>query len=745
MTEFYHPYQFVPVTGKINGKPSARLPYADIAAGKPDVVARHDLWQQGTLSGRLICSVTLKTPTFIGQKRTKDASDHHPAEVEGYKRRVDGKEVYILPGSSLRGMVGAVAEVLSQSAMRVLEDRKLSVRKEVGQSLPALGRVVQCVKKEGFAEYAIQPMTFATQWEFKQGAFSIPQKWQRWYQGRSLQKVLPVYLNGYRTTGPTGKKYLEYQPGSFLGVNQPDAFPGNDPSVNGFYYAKLSTDIAEYTAEQRIPDDVTGLYIKENRNGRRFLIGQRLMDEPDNLLDEEHYEKLSSTEKKQYTKGVLRVMDVIAHSHTVPLTKKHELFLPWPDDLEVDGKKTRLIAIRQEAENTYNLLSKDARQRDDTLPVLLKGYQSAKLSKDKLFYFDLHEKGGVGELSLSAIWRHQLNDSIHGFFNHLSPDLLPWSKERSKLTPVEALWGAVQSDKDDAQKSSANLASRLRFADALPAGDVSAESQVGKAVTLKVLSSPKPPSPAMYFNDGSSRLIKKQDLQAGKHRPNGRKVYLHHPPMLDGDQKATPWETSNTKENLKQKARVRPLQANQTFHFHIDFENLSEAELGLLLTSIQPEQGYLHRLGMGKAFGLGSVRLEAEGLFLVNRLERYQLTGLDAARYGEAWVNTPDSPGQWQQRHAVEREACGNARILSELKLSSELVDSDTLRSIGACGNPQHMKRAVPVQYPLSDSQAGETEGFKWFVNNTPSRQSDPPGVALGSVNNGNIPRLKTN
>ncbi|HBK55981.1 MAG TPA: hypothetical protein DDZ76_06825, partial [Xanthomonadales bacterium] len=125
---FYLPYQFVPVTGICNGRPvsvqSAAIEH--IAAGTlddgvPGAGARHDLWIQGHRSGRICCRLTTETPTFIGAKRGED----EPTPVEP-ATGPDGQP--IIPGNSLRGVIGSIAETLSQSAMRVLEPRTLSVR-----------------------------------------------------------------------------------------------------------------------------------------------------------------------------------------------------------------------------------------------------------------------------------------------------------------------------------------------------------------------------------------------------------------------------------------------------------------------------------------------------------------------------------------------------------------------------------------------------------------------------------------
>ncbi|MBK6744816.1 MAG: hypothetical protein IPG66_18425 [Hydrogenophilales bacterium] len=87
-------------------------------------------------------------------------------------------------------------------------------------------------------------------------------------------------------------------------------------------------------------------------------------------------------------------------------------------------------------------------------------------------------------------------------------------------------------------------------------------------------------------------------------------------------------------EDLSQKAWVTPIQPRKDFHFHLDFENLSEWELGALCYALQPSLDYRHKLGMGKPLGLGSIHIEPVGMFLVNRVKRYLSP---SSRYTTVW------------------------------------------------------------------------------------------------------------
>ncbi len=91
-----------------------------------------------------------------------------------------------------------------------------------------------------------------------------------------------------------------------------------------------------------------------------------------------------------------------------------------------------------------------------------------------------------------------------------------------------------------------------------------------------------------------------------------------------------------------QHTRFKPLKPGVQFSFRVYFENLSDHELGALCWTLHPhgEQGrrYCHHLGMGKPLGMGAVELHAH-LHLIDRWLRYGKLFNDSGdnwRLGEA-------------------------------------------------------------------------------------------------------------
>ena len=133
MPEFYLPYQFIPVTGQINGNSDQRYryDYDDASTGttiqspgenstprrSARAVARHDVLIADRCHGRLIWELTPRTPLIVGNVHEK--KNGRPTSVQPYT----WKKASAVPGNTLRGAIGSVIELISQSSLRVLDQQ----------------------------------------------------------------------------------------------------------------------------------------------------------------------------------------------------------------------------------------------------------------------------------------------------------------------------------------------------------------------------------------------------------------------------------------------------------------------------------------------------------------------------------------------------------------------------------------------------------------------------------------------
>jgi len=285
------------------------------------------------------------------------------------------------------------------------------------------------------------------------------------------------------------------------------------------------------------------------------------------------------------------------------------------------------------------------------------------------------------------------------------------------------------------------FASKIRFGFGMVISSVQPEA----IVTLKILASPKPPSPAMYFKQKTEQAayISKVELakNPSKYVSQGPKAYLHGLRDVNGDtQKLTtngeiatngqgvlPWVSEQAQKDAQQKVRVTPIPKGQNFYFEVDFANLNQAELESLCATLQPHTHYEHKLGMGKPIGLGSVKIEIIGLFLVNRQARYRQvdfsdTNPQAQRYDTVW-KCDKFPTQLPAHLCREKDATPTVanqttpeQMAQNQMRALQTADPALFNAILLTGNPKAVKK--PVHYPQVRGRPIETETYRWFVEN---------------------------
>jgi len=340
----------------------------------------------------------------------------------------------------------------------------------------------------------------------------------------------------------------------------------------------------------------------------------------------------------------------------------------------------------------------------------------ARLAVGQLVYFQ-QTHNEVSEIAWSQIWRRGVFDpeapggltTLADLVRHHRDALLPLGVRATRdLHPAELLLGVVEQGKQEAHKTSFALASKLAFSMALPIQPVTCAPDW---VVLKELSTPKPPSPALYMQPttGPARYISKAELaqKPSAYTLNGRKAYLHaqqtqvEPWLTQKPPLPSPLPRLNGRElqalksshQSKRQASIQPLCAGNRFAFTIRFDNLSTQELGLLCAAIRPSADYVHRLGMGKPLGLGSVKLSFEKLRVIDRGQHYQ--------------NAADNPA-WQTLDALAFARQGMAALCTN--------DRNLYAALRKFGEPGHVQH--PVHYPQVAGMDIETENYQWWVAN---------------------------
>jgi CRISPR-associated protein (TIGR03986 family) len=689
MARFYNPYHFVPVE-----KPGAPQNHLSIRRADrwPERVT-HERYAPNTHSGRLVVRLTTVTPTVIGAKPIREDKGEY-ATIETY--RVEGRPA--IPASTLRGLIGSVIEAASGGPLRILDNSSYSYRRGMEESLSAIGLLVE----DGGA-LKLQPMSLPTLESTDGGhTFEAPARFRRVFPKPQFK----VFFGDGETIRSNAFKYRTQ-----TNINQAVPMPVKQLAWSG------NTVIRDRS-----------LHVKANR----FAVGQD--------ADTAEHPRL----------GLVRVLGCWGdRKEHIPPGKRHELWIPLPD------AAVKALPISDEAKARFEDLANECTDRDESLPYEPKdtrqykdGCRAEKYLRPQagdMVYFDVDSSGmQVTEISFSTIWRSRVEDpksgraaATHAFFEQIDGELLPFHSGRKTVSLPEQILGFAEQEKSKEEPANgsaeevpvpAALASRLRFCEAqLPDGAV---GLLDPPVTLKILASPKPPCPAFYFKSRTGRgaYITKRGLDPSQHIPQGRKWYLHVK-LAPGER---PWETKKPSENRNQKNIVSPISSGQQFFFHIDFDNLSEQDLGLLLYALEPDAKFHHKLGMGKPLGLGSVKVEVLGYFRVDRERRYTVAGLKGGRYSVAALAEPGKAllarNQWPDRYRAEAEAPTDpADILAaarEAVLSSGIISPSTQKALSLLGDYGAAPSAAEVCYPANaDQHDKEAEHFKWFLFNDGHRE----------------------
>ena len=111
--------------------------------------------------------------------------------------------------------------------------------------------------------------------------------------------------------------------------------------------------------------------------------------------------------------------------------------------------------------------------------------------------------------------------------------------------------------------------------------------------------------------------------------------------------------TATERQHPKQLTQIKPVQTGVRFRFKVHFENLRPEELGLLWWALalpgEPGKQYRHKLGMGKPLGMGSVALTPH-LFITDRIARYQ-----TLLAGETWQEAAQPADAQPYLEALDR------------------------------------------------------------------------------------------
>lgn len=135
-----------------------------------------------------------------------------------------------------------------------------------------------------------------------------------------------------------------------------------------------------------------------------------------------------------------------------------------------------------------------------------------------------------------------------------------------------------------------------------------------------ILSSPKDRHTAFYLDENQNHLA-------------GRKFYYHHQSIKTvGNWLPNP----NVSPDKRQNQYIKPIDKGSIFTFTAYFNNLSQAELQLLLYALVLESSIRHKIGQAKPAGLGSVEISLTKLEKIDYNQRYRSANKGKTVYEKA-------------------------------------------------------------------------------------------------------------
>lgn len=206
-------------------------------------------------------------------------------------------------------------------------------------------------------------------------------------------------------------------------------------------------------------------------------------------------------------------------------------------------------------------------------------------------------------------------------------ECIPKELRDAKLDLSEILFGSVAGE--------TMIRGRLRVSD-LHAKERPAASYYEEVIVPQILGSPKPTCfPHYLVQDGTRPQTLKTYFLSDRAEIRGHKLYWQrwNESRLDRVKKESNQESTHdeilaalgngNKEQHKQYTVIQPVRDGVTFSGRISFENLTDVELGAILTALQLVPDARPALGMAKPLGLGRVQVRKCDLTLIDRQTRY--------------------------------------------------------------------------------------------------------------------------
>jgi CRISPR-associated protein (TIGR03986 family) len=545
------PYNFVPLPEKVFF---------------PDYQVEHDR-PVGGLDGEIELEIEGLTPMFIrdGQKLADYSRDNgngdSPDRVNpGFFCDADNKPM--IPGSSLRGMVRNLVEILSYSKMTQVTNEHLFYR-SVGNDKVGQHYCSQFVKNSGNIS----------------SGFS-------WHDNTPISVRAPLYDVRVRS-GFVRKK------GSVFHIEECDFARVDHGKIKSAFGKNVVHD------KDGVPDSSLhkkDVFVNVDPHKKHYFFSYRERGHGNMYL---HMRKVH--EISDVATASASVQGKLIITGNMP-TVKHIEFVFFP---QVNPKEFK---IPEEKLKRFN-------DDDQITQWQQKAYsaEKGKLCDGDAVFFLTDASGTIDFFGRAQLFRLPYD---------LSPfDLASENLHNDKHDLSELLFGIIPTDKPEMA-----VKGRVRFGDARVVNVNSVAEcyeKEGKVITPHILGSPKPTCIAHYLEQkdvpNKSCLFSYLSEDKGNTKIRGHKLYWHR---WDEKREVEQVIDFQAKADSTQHTKMKVLKKGLKFKAIIRFENLYPIELGALLSALSLPEGCAHKIGMGKSLGLGSIKIKPE-LRVYEHGERY--------------------------------------------------------------------------------------------------------------------------
>lgn len=598
-------------------------------------------------TGKIICTLKTESPLYIRcglnpvdfatfsdlsnedltpeQRKKKAEFFLHPSNLNP-----------VLPGSSLRGMLRTLVEIISFSKIaKVSDQQKFFFRAVAAESDDPLSQIYKNKLKNVKAGYLV---------ETKEGWFIRPVS--QTVNGKALTFVWVQEDRGKkREPGEQDIKTIanHFNP-RFVTFNQTGYVP---------QYQEVSFETT-YT-----------------KNGRIFA-------------------KNISADREQFKyKGVLVTSGNMKHEdNTVASPRKNHCIVLQVENKNFTQKITGDLSIDSSAIKNYRAALTDYQKQlpfDEKMGILKAGRP--------VFYCEPQNGQPI-----VTLFGHSPNFRIPYSPNNDGQaasvvDFIPKEVgESDQIDLADAIFGFVRGKKDktarDATENSKDnreqsRAGRIFVSDAQYKPDEDAKSKTDEdgiwltddTITPKILASPKPTTFQHYLvqpenTKGVKSELKHYGKPITKTVIRGHKLYWHKGNVSQDRIQADATE-AEIEEKRSQYTEIKPIKAGVSFEFTIHFENLTNVELGALLwiltlagddteklkmINIDGKKKYRLSLGMGKPLGMGAVAIEKYELFLDERYKKEPEQRYTKLFDGDNWLTGDNRKATYKrQKHCIEK------------------------------------------------------------------------------------------